>query len=339
LLVLVELVSHLWSSRRDAKRFFVDCVLPMTPGTLLAIWSVGVQVLAPAAIKLVGYRGSIWLPPWDLAYNLWAEWFWAFTNLSLPTIVPCIVLAVIAWRRRAEHVPLFGPAAFLVLVVLYAIVPYRWSYWAYASTRIAPFLWLAALARVPEKLPRWLAVTLGACTLAYSLSLGIDYVRLDREQKEFTAGIPHVPRGARLLPLVFTSKGISVNTHPLMHSWGYYVVDKETAAPGVFATSWMFGVTYRVAPHPQFVHTELERFVGYMRDPSAVCRIANDEPGIHVGDCEQTWRDDWAAFWKVAEPQYDWLLLWDPKPITETLIPLEYKTVFHEGRLTIMHRD
>jgi hypothetical protein len=338
LLVLIELVQRTLRSRPEGKKLFITCVLPMLPGTLLALGSVGVQVFGPAAIKLAGYHKNVWLPPWELAYNLWAEWFAGFTNLSWPTIVPCITLAVIAWVRRKERVPFFGPCAFVVLLVMYCCVPYVWSYWAYACTRVVPFLCVAALVRVPASLPRWVSIPLALSTAEYSVSLGVDYVRLDREQKEVTAGIPHVPEHAKLLPLVFRSKGIAVNTRPLLHTWGYYVLDKQTAAPRVFATSPMFGVTYRKPPHPQMVHIELERFSESMREPGTLCKALSSDFGIYVGDCEATWRDYWRAFWEVAEPRYDWLLLWDPKPVTETVIPPEYQVVFRQGRLVILHR-
>jgi hypothetical protein len=337
-IVGVELVRLAFKDWRGAKRMFATCVVPMLPGTALALWSVAVQFLAPAAIKLGGYHPSLWLPPWDLAYNLWAEWFWAFTYLSFPTIVPCIVLAILGWRHRKDPIPLFTSCAFLALGLMYAFVPYVWSYWAYANTRVAPFLWFAALLRVPPKLPRWLSGVLAACTLAYSVSLGVDYVRLDREQKEVTAGIPYVPERAKLLPLMFTSNGVSVNTHALLQSWGYYVFEKETAAPRVFATSQLFGVSYREKPHPQLVHIEIERFSGSMREPTPICNELRNHLGIHVGDCEAIWRDEWRAFWDVAAPRFDWLLLWDPKPITETVIPPEYTVVFRQGRLVILHR-
>jgi hypothetical protein len=338
-LVGIELVLTFLRSRDEAKKLLVRCVVPMLPGTMLALWSVGVQALAPAAIKLAGYHPSTWLPPWDLAYNLWAEWFWAFTYLSLPsTFIPCVVLAILAWMRRKERMDFFSPCAFLALGLMYSFVPYVWSYWAYANTRVEPFLWFAALLRVPPKLPKWLIYPLGACTVAYSASLGVDYVRLDREQKEFTAGIPYVPEHAKLLPMVFTSKGVAVNTHPLGHTWGFYVLEKQTTAPRVFASSRMFGVTYREAPNPQVEHIALERFVGVMRTPFWLCQKLSGDLGINVGDCVASWREYWREFWDVLAPRYDWLLLWDPAPITETIIPAEYKVIFRQGRLTIMHR-
>ena len=335
-LVAIDLAVTAVRSWREARELFARCVLPILPGSLLMTWSVLGQLLGPAAVHLRSYP-SIWLAPWDLLQNLWVQYFLAFTPLSATTLVPCVVLAVIAWRRRRERVAFFEPASLLVLVAMYSFVPYVLSFWAYANTRVAPFLWTAALVRVPARLPRWLTGALAVATLAYSASLGVDYVRLDRDQKEFTAGIPYVPEHAKLLPLMFDTHGASVNTRPLSHTWGFYVSAKETAAPRVFASSRMFGVTYREPPDPQVGEVVLEHFTGLMHDPEGFCdALAND--GLRVGDCAATWREYWAAFWRHVEPRFDWLLLWDAPPATLAEVPRDYREVFARGRLRIMHR-
>ena len=69
-----------------------------------------------------------------------------------------------------------------------------------------------------------------------------------------------VPEGATLLPLVFRSKGTSENTRSLLHAWGYYVVEKQTSAPLLFAHSRSFALMYREPPDTQFNHLVLESF-------------------------------------------------------------------------------
>ncbi|HEY1960030.1 MAG TPA: hypothetical protein VGH28_30685 [Polyangiaceae bacterium] len=335
-LVLVEIAVTAFRSRDEAKRTFVWCGLPATAGALLMAWSVLGQLLGPATVHLRSYP-SIWLAPWDLVQNLWVQYFLAFTPRSASSIVPCVALAVIAWRARRERHAFFGPAAFGVLAALYATVPYVLSFWAFANTRVEPFLWTAALVRVPSRVPRWLARALAFAALAYSISLGVDFVRLDRDRREFVAGIPAVPEHAKLLPLIFDTKGASVSTRPLSHTWGYYVEAKQVAAPRLFATSRMFGVAYREAPDPQLEQVALEHFTGAMRDPTAFCDLL-EGAGIHASDCTQRWRDAWADFWKDVEPKFDWLLLWDTPAVTMTVIPPEYREVFARGHLRIMHR-
>jgi hypothetical protein len=221
---------------------------------------------------------------------------------------------------------------------MYAFIPYIASYWAYANTRVAPFLWLAALVRVPEQLPKRLVAVLAACTVLYSASLGIDYVRLDRDRKEFTSGIPYVPEHARLLPLIFRSKGVAENTRPLSHTWGFYVLAKQTSAPLIFASSRLYGVTYREPPNPQIEHIALEGFSGRMRDSGWLCHEMR-QGGIQVGDCVETWRQYWREFWELMQPRFDTLLLWDPVKETEEQIPRAYREVFRNGRLVILRRD
>ena len=86
---------------------------------------------------------------------------------------------------------------------------------------------------------------------------------------EFTAGISVVPVGSRLLPLIFDQKGTSVNTRSMLHTWGYYVTEKQTSAPLLFAHSRSFPVMYREPPPIQFNHLVLEAWASTMRSPTA----------------------------------------------------------------------
>ena len=323
-------------ARREAWSLFRRCGVPLLPGTMLATWSVLGQLLGPANVKLASYP-SLWLAPWDLIQNLWVQYFLAFTPLSAMTLVPCVALAFFAWRRRRDDAPFLGSVPFAVLAATYAFVPYVFSFWSFANTRALPFLWTAALVRVPAKLPKWLVVVLAVATVGYSASLGADYLRLDRDRKEFVAGIPYVPERAKLLPLVFDSRGASVNTRPLSHTWGFYVDAKRTAAPRIFAASRMFGVSYREPPDPQTDQVGMERFTGAMHDPDSYCASEADR-GIRVGDCVERWRGIWRAFWADVEPRFDWLLLWDTPPATLAEVPRDYEDVFVQGRLRIMKR-
>ena len=107
--------------------------------------------------------------------------------------------------------------------------------------------------------------------MLYSAGMGADYVRLERERREFTAGIPSVPDGARLLPLIFRHKGNSDNTRSLLHVWGYYVTEKHTSAPLLFAHSHSFPVIYSKPPPVRFNHLVLEGFAANATDPATLC--------------------------------------------------------------------
>src|SRR5205085_9457842 len=135
-----------------------------------------------------------------------------------------------------------------------------------------------------DRLPKKLAAVLGISALLYSAAMGADFVRLDRDRRDFVAGIPAVPEGARLLPLLFNHKGASDNTRSLLHAWGFYVTEKHTSAPLLFAHSRSFPVMYSAPPPIRFNHLVLESFATNMAKSDAICQsiapiIANDCQG------------------------------------------------------------
>ena len=61
-------------------------------------------------------------------------------------------------------------------------------------------------------------------------------------------------------------KGIERDTRSLLHAWGFYVSEKLTSAPLLFAHSRSFPVMYNTPPEPQFNHLVLESFAPSMAD-------------------------------------------------------------------------
>jgi hypothetical protein len=335
LLVLVESgVQRTWRARLDAAR---TMILPLLPVTLLALLSV-TQHVRDTVGPMTGFMNfKKLLAPWELAYNLWAEWFWGYSNLSLSTLVPCISLAIVGFwslRRRTEPAPtFFSPYALIALVLLYCFIPYKMTNWFHVNSRIIPFFWVGLLLLVPERLPKALVVALGLSGVLYTAGMGIDYMRLDEERREFSAGIEAVPEGARLLPLLFKHKGASDNTRNLLHMWGYYVVDRKTSAPLLFAHSRSFPVTYSEPPPVRFNHLVLESFAPEMNSPTTMCRTAS-----RFDDCDALFKITWQKFFAEATPRYDHLLLWEPTPEAMAMIPADYERTFARGRLMIYAR-
>jgi hypothetical protein len=284
------------------------------------------------------------LAPWELIYNLWAEWFWGYTNLSLSSIVPCVVLGVLGVRRLMQRgtgddagrdaPPFFSGWAFLALALLYCFLPYKMTNWFHVNSRLIPYVWIGLLLYLPERLPRPLAGVLVLAGVLYSAGMGVDFVRLDAERQEFSAGLEAVPEGARLLPLVFRHKSASVNTRNLLHMWGYYVAERRTSAPLLFAHSRSFPVSYRTPPPPRFNHLVLESFAPEATTPGVVCKSAARYDG-----CEELFASTWGKFYSEAQPQFSHLLLWDPSPEAAAVVPPAYAPIFHRGRLTIYARD
>jgi hypothetical protein len=278
------------------------------------------------------------LPPWELFYNLWAEWFYGFTWLEIATLLPCIAMGLWALYRWRDEVPFFGPVAFAVLWAFYLFTPYVTTNWFHVNSRFIPFLWLAMLVRLPDRLPRRFLALLGACAASYAAGMGVDYVRLERDLGRFTAGMAAVPEGSNLLPLVFRSKGTSENTRSLLHAWGFYVVQKLTSAPLLFAHSRSFPVMYREPPPIQFNHLVLESFAPSMATPDFLCD-ASRSAGVPMADCAAVWRARWAEFWHDAKPRFDHVLMWSAPRDVMALVPGDYRVVFQRDELTVLERQ
>jgi hypothetical protein len=311
--------------------------VPLLPTTLLALWSIFRHVTEPTG-AMSGYVSvRTLLPAWELVYNLWAEWMYGFTWLSLSTLVMAVVLAGYAWKNRHDRPAFFSPLAFSVLLVMYTFAPYIATNWFHVNSRFTPYLWLAALLRVPARLPRRFAVGLGLCGLLYSGAMGIDYVRLDRDRARFTAGMAAVPEGARLLPLLFRRQETSENTRSLQHAWGFYVMEKHTSAPLLFAHSRSFPLTYSSPPPVRFNHLVLESFAPNMTSASWMCdQLRNG--GVVVDDCQAEYQTRWTEFWREATPLYDHVLTWDASPEALAQMPPEYRPTFREDKLIIWER-
>jgi len=277
------------------------------------------------------------LPVWELAYNMWAEYLWGFSKLTITSLVPCLLLAGLGASKLKESPPFFSPIALAVMLGLYCLLPYTATNWFHLNSRLIPFLWAALALRVPRTLPRPVLTLLGISAALYSAGMGGDFVRLERERQEFTAGIPSVPEGARLLPLLFRQTGSSDNTRSLLHYWGYYVIEKHTTAPLLFAHSNSFPVMYRHPPPPRFNHLPLEGFARSSASSADVCKRIF-EGNVTVNDCDAAFHIAWRSFWSDAIPTFDYLLIWDATQEARALIPPVYQPIFERGRLAIYAR-
>jgi hypothetical protein len=340
LLVVLMLASiHILVQRGNPARITTAkrLLVPLSVPGILAIVSLIVHAMDPIGPMTGNMRLQTLLPPWELVYNMWAEWFWSFTKLTLSTLVPMFALTYYGWKNRRESPPYFSGVAIAALVVLYVFGPYTATNWFHVNSRFTPFFWLALALRVPPSIPKKLAAVLGISAAVAIVGLGVDYVRLDRDREAFTAGMSYVPERARLLPLIFRGKATSDNTASLLHAWGYYVVEKHTSAPLLFAHSRSFPVMYREPPPARFNHLVLENFAPTMKSPDWLCG-SWQAGGVVVDDCERTFVDRWAEFWADATPRFDHVLMWDASPAAIALVPKDYELVFHQDRLMIYKR-
>ena len=223
-----------------------------------------------------------------------------------------------------------------VLAAAYVGLPVMMSNWWYLNCRLVPFLWAGLLVRLPSALPRPVALVLAASALSFSAVTGIDYLRLDRDRAEFTAGIEAVPERATLLPLMFKRSKTGDFTASLTHAWGYYTVAKNAPAPLIFAVERSYPITYRDFPPRALIPPALDRFAEATSSPAKVCKLLRQFPSD--AECAEIWRDLWSGFWRQAEPRFSHVLTWAIPPDVRPLIPARYRRVFAAGDLEIYAR-
>jgi hypothetical protein len=335
LLVLVEQVLALTRDGKKGVAVALRLGVPLLPAAAL----LGHSILLQVGGAKIGEPEWGFRPGWELFYDAWAEWLWGFSKSTLSSFVVAIVLGVIAVRAFRERVPFFSAWALAIVTLLFFVAPNRANNWFCINSRFLPFLWMAALVRVPERLPRWLERVLLASAVAYSVGMGVDYVRIARTWDRFAAGIPAVPEHAKMLPLVFDRKGpAGENTAPMLHAWGLYVLEKHTSSPLVFAHSQSFPITSREEPPLRFHQLYLEPFPQRMNAPSQLCAVVRGW-GVVPDDCEAFYAEAWREFWKDAVPRFDHVLMWGPSKATMAHLPKEYRVAFAEDELVILERN
>jgi hypothetical protein len=335
LLVVVHvLLRPSWKERIAAARTLVG---PLVPVALLMAAVTAVNVFNPGKYLHIGDESFSWEAPVWILYDLWARFFYGFTPLSATSLVLAAALAALALRRAREDVPFFSPLAWALPLLFVVFVPYMLPTWGYVNVRFIPFVWFGALVRVPERLPRALAVGLAAAAALYAAGMAVDLFRLERDQREFLAGALAVPEGARLLTLNFDPRPTSKNTWSLQNASGLYVVERFTSPQDVWAHSSQMPIVYREDPGYYGDWSKIRRFVSTMATKSGYCaRDAAD--GLPAGGCEDEWRAKWAAFWSGATPRFDHVLLWSAPADVDETIPAAYRETFRAGRLRVLER-
>ncbi len=321
-----------WRERIDAG---VALLLPLVPAGVLSVISAQHHLIKAenSSAAAATYR---YLNPWEILRDLWRDVSGAFTWLGSMTIVPAVLLPCFAWRQRWAPRPFLSTAAVAFLIVAYVELPEMLSNWNYLNTRLVPFIWAGLALRLPTTLPRPVVIVLAVCALAFSAAQGVDYVRLDRDRAEFTAGIDAVPEGATLLPLLFKHGKTSHFTASLSHAWGYYTVAKNTSAPLVFAVERTYPITYKDFPPRKLIPPALDQFAYLYGTPAGVCKALSQAPVDAA--CTAAWRDLWAGFWREATPRFSHLLTWAMPPEARPMIPTVYHRVFAAGELEIYAR-
>ena len=274
---------------------------------------------APAAFyPLVSYQNV-----WELIMHFWRDVSGALTRWGSMSLVPALLLPVFAWRGRHTARAWFSNGAMAGLALAYVALPMMMSNWCYLNCRLVPFLWVGLALRIPRSLPRRLPAVLVACAVSFSAVLGLDYLRLDRDRAEFTAGLSAVPRGATLMPLMFKPKRTADFVASLAHSWAYYTVEKDAMVPLVFAVERSTPITWAHYPPAKIIEPTLDQFASHFATPAQACK-ALGQPAVDTF-CTAAWREAWDGFWKEVQPRFTHLLTWAMPPEARVLIPPNYR--------------
>jgi hypothetical protein len=322
-----------WRQRVSAG---VSLLLPLVPAGLMAM-AAAQHHLVKAEHSSAAPANYLYLSPFMNLRHLWMDASGALTHWGSMTVVPAILLPVLAWRHRRLERPFLSNLAIVGLLGAYVALPVMLSNWYYLNCRLVPFIWIALALRLPDTLSRGTTTLLILCALSFSVVLGVDYLRLDRDRAEVTAGLPAVPRHARLLPLMFKQRKTSDYTASLTHAWGYYTVEKDTSAPLVFGVERSYPITYRDFPPRELIPPALDMFAERNATPDAICQKLSLAPGDAA--CAVAWREIWRGFWRQAEPRFDHVLTWAIPPGARDLIPPSYRRVLAAGQLEIYGKD
>lgn len=338
LLCLVEVgVQPGWRARL---RSAIATLLPLAPIGVFLFGTALHHLIKVEGVPLSATKGIVFLMPWELPVHFWLDASGALTRWGSMTAIPAIVLPILAWRGRKTAHPMLGSWGTIALVVGYLGLPVMASNWWHLNARLVPFVWVAFAVRVPQALPRSVIALLVASALAFSVVLGIDYVRLDHDRAELTAGIEAVPERATLLPLLFRRRKTSEFTESLTHAWAYYVLAKQTSAPLVFALERSYQITYRTFPPEAVIPPALDGFAERYATPAQTCAMDRKLGlGRDPSGCAAVWRLLWAQFWQTAEPRFRYILAWAMPPEAHAIIPASYHLSFQAGDLEIYARQ
>jgi hypothetical protein len=304
-LCIFVMLALLEGWRRTGAPGFRKMCLSVGAAALLCTGTLAAHVLESRAGASFHYRA--FLPPWENMYNAWAECAAGYTKLGASSILIVVPLIVVL-RQRSFSTPWFRAPALVTLALFTFFGPYIVTAWFYVANRFAPFFWLAVLANVRIAWPKWTYPVWLLGTLSFWASLCFDTHRLSAEHERMRAASSAIPLRARLLPLMMQPKGKSEHTRHLLQAWGYYVLERQTSAPLLFAHSKMFPVVTRTLVPEQLNHLALERIAMHGDTPESACA----EWGPLDGSCEKRFTETWQQFWREVAPEFDYILMQGP---------------------------
>ena len=312
-------------------------LLPIVPSLLLVVFVMISHVLGTGGPRSGAVDEVEWPSAISVPYDLWSTWFYGFTTLSASSLVTAIALAAIGVWRFRDRPRFFPPIAMAGMFAGCWLLPNMMPGFGYVNVRLAPFVWMAALVRVPARLPRMLVVALAASAALYAVGQSIDLFRLEGDQRAFTAGMSAVPEGARMLTLNFRERVTSKNTWSLHTTSGLYAMEKLATAQDIWADSPTMPIMYRAPPDFLMDPVLIRHFAAKMATCASYCASAQ-KSGVPSDDCRAKYDLIWESFWRRVTQRFDHVILWQPPADVLERVAPNYARAFENRGLYVLER-
>ena len=340
ILVMVAIadLAHAYLRDRPALVAAVREAVALVPAAVVVVLGL---LLAPVQelAHIPGAENTTWLGLPELVVRGFSNFVLGPSVWSMVALIPALTLIMLAVRVRDSRPPILTTTAVVTLAVCYGCVPFAVSpVWANFNTRFLPFLWVALLVRVPAKLPRRLTGLLVCAALAGSATSGVWMMRRSADIEEFRSGLPHVEKGAKLLPLLFSVKSPGDNIEPFIHAWAYYAMERDTSTDMIWASRSVDAIHYRVAPPTRFHHDYIQNSPRTLFSAERWCATLMRGATLVPEDCRGAWEKEWRSYLKSASERFSYVLIWDPPAPALALIEESYAIVHRQGRLLIGKR-
>jgi hypothetical protein len=268
----------------------------------------------------------------------------AFTYPGLFLAIGALVLVLATTFSLAapevRYRRLWGAAIALNLLGYFAI-PAAAGSLAHIEVRIVPYLWLFLLACAPP-LPRRARVVAALGLVALAIGHPLEIFRLSEDVQHLAAARPLVPQGARLLPLVFASKGRSQNTRPLNSASALYILDRDVLPHDVWTHNASMPLVRTVARPLRFDRETLSRFLDAHGSQIAFCAEATRRFGEpSEGDsarCALRFDEDWRDLWQAIDARYSHVLLVAPSADARSRVPTHWEVRFEENGIVLLEK-
>jgi len=287
--------------------------------------------------RIPGIARTGWEHPGELILGLFRHFVLGPSQWSNAAIVTALILLLVCViNRKAPNPPGFAATTLLVLSLCYAFVPISViPLWSYFGTRFVPFIWLALLVRVPEHLPPRVVQLLCCCAVASSVGSGAGFLRMSDELQDFKSGVSSVPRGADVLPLLFSVNTRGDYIEPLTHGWAHYTIERGTSADMLWASHSVYAAHYANVPPPAFQHDAIAIQGRLMYSAEVWCGRLVRYTGTQLTDCPTRWQAEWHTYLKEAAQRYQYVLVWDVPEATLAVIEQHFQIVHRQGKLIV----